>query len=89
MLVYYWELFVWPLFDLYISQKAEGIIMVKSPVIYKSYMLRLCLSNVNGIELERIRLENVAEEGEVHHFTNIDDMVNFLMETLQPLRPQR
>ncbi|MEM7028876.1 MAG: hypothetical protein AAF629_04740 [Chloroflexota bacterium] len=57
--------------------------MTKNPTIYKSYMLRMCLSDAYPAELKRVRLENVADAGEVYHFADLTKMVDFLMETLQ------
>ena len=55
--------------------------MTNRSVIYKSYILRVCLSDEDEAFIKRIRLENVADTTDTHHFTDFEKMVDFLMES--------
>lgn len=57
--------------------------MMKRPTIYKSYLVRFCLLEDETQTLAHIRLEDVTEHNEVHHFVDVEGMVDFLLEKLK------
>ena len=57
-------------------------VMASKKASYKSYLIRICSDEAH--QMRQVMVTRISEAGEQHHFTNLDDLMIFLLQEMEP-----
>ena len=59
----------------------SGLAMTENKAVYKSFLIRICSDEVH--QMRRVKVTRISEAGEQHYFTNLDDLMIFLLQEIE------